>query len=241
MGNHATISVCVIDDDPIHAGALQAMAEDMDSMHLALCESVEDAALLDFPLGLILVNMEHGRKCSNQILVKILDQFPEIPVMCYSSGERWIGRWAFKRYGNRLIVMTYGELLRGLREYVESVLNGDPVFPRQPSAGIAGHEKGLVETIRKLSPREREVLCLLGKGHDVFEISDLLECRQDTVKSHYKSIRRKLKLCGIVELRRLAFQYARAGYCKVFSLYENHICLCRKESVGTCPLMERPF
>jgi len=236
----ASISICVIDADPIHGRAFEAVAADLDCVQLVRCESMEGAVLLDFPLDLVLVNMEHGRKCSNLILVKILDQFPAVPVLCYALGKRWVGKGLLKQYGNRVLAVTYGELVRGLGEYVESIRNGASVFPLQPPDDVADPENGLLETLGRLSPREREVLCLLGKGDDILEISGRLGCQPETVKSHCKGIRRKLKLCGMMELRHLAVRYAATRFCKVFFLCEDHICPCRKDSVGTCPLLARP-
>lgn len=238
--NGAGISICVIDDDLIHGRAFEALAANLNCVQLVWGESVEGAVLLDFPLDLVLVNMGHGRKCPNLILVEILDQFPVVPVLCYAYGKRWPGMGLLTRYGNRVMAVTYGELIQGLGEYVESIRNGSSVFPRQPSDGVAEPENRLLlKTLRGLSPREREVLCLLGKGDDILEISGRLGCQPETVKSHCKGIRRKLKLYGMMELRHLAVQYAATRFCKVFSLCEDHICPCRKDSVGSCPLLAR--
>lgn len=65
----------------------------------------------------------------------------------------------------------------------------------------------LRERMSRLSPREREVLGLLSVGHTVSDIVDELGVAEATVRSHIKSIRRKLEvgsqLAAVAVLHRL--------------------------------------
>ena len=47
---------------------------------------------------------------------------------------------------------------------------------------------------RKLTPREREILELLARGHYYREIGDALEISVSTVRSHLHSVYRKLEV-----------------------------------------------
>ncbi len=56
------------------------------------------------------------------------------------------------------------------------------------------NRKRTFEGIDSLSPRQREVLMLLGKGKSNSEIADELSCSLNTVKRHVTAVLQKLKL-----------------------------------------------
>lgn len=184
--------------------------------------------------GLAMVNMEQRRKCSRLILLNILETIPEIPVMCYSP-ESWIVRGVFNSYRNRLMAMTYEGVVQGLKEYIASVRDGDPVSCFRLPAEKINHSS-VLEKVDRLSPRELEILCLMGQGHGVLEASDIIDIGCETVKSHLKGIRRKLNLNGIIAIRYLAASYARTGECQTFFSGNNHICQCRGKTMGSSPV-----
>ncbi|MGH3301690.1 MAG: response regulator transcription factor [Streptosporangiaceae bacterium] len=58
--------------------------------------------------------------------------------------------------------------------------------------------------LEPLSPREREVLQLIARGHSNRQISRDLEIGEQTVKTHTRSIRTKLSLQDRVQVAILA-------------------------------------
>lgn len=55
-------------------------------------------------------------------------------------------------------------------------------------------EQGLRERLDALSPRETSVLAMLAQGHRVVDIGQHLGVREGTVRSHVRSLRRKLQV-----------------------------------------------
>ncbi|UUZ60401.1 LuxR C-terminal-related transcriptional regulator [Nocardioides sp. B-3] len=68
-------------------------------------------------------------------------------------------------------------------------------------------DDALRRRLATLSPREREVLELLANGHTVSDIVNDIRIAETTVRSHIKSIRRKLEvssqLAAVAALHRL--------------------------------------
>jgi len=229
-------SIAVFDDNPIHETTFRMMFPECDSnVRLKFHEESDELVRFSKPPGLIMINMNNGSRCSSLLLLKILNETPHVPVICYSP-EAWCGSKVLKKYAERLVALTYNDIASGLRDYVAEL--------QKP-----GHERDLYSKNKmtfmsnervgeKLSPRERDVFCLLGKGHGSLEIAGILNRKKNTVDSHLKSIRRKLNSEESQKIRPTAVQFSQAELCHVFSRYENHICLCRGKSVGTCPLYE---
>jgi DNA-binding NarL/FixJ family response regulator len=63
---------------------------------------------------------------------------------------------------------------------------------QEPATIVAGASAKSDSALGKLTPREREVLGLLTKGHPNKEIARKLELREITIKVHLKNVYRKL-------------------------------------------------
>lgn len=57
-------------------------------------------------------------------------------------------------------------------------------------------EIGYVEALRILTPREIEILELVGNGYTCKEVAEILRLSIHTVRTHVKNIKRKLKVDG---------------------------------------------
>jgi DNA-binding NarL/FixJ family response regulator len=231
------VNVCILDEDPIHLGAFETIASGDESILMKVFDSVEDARQWTSNPELLLVNLSHDLICSNRLLLQILNAFKTATVMCYSS-SKWIGMRALRTHNERLVVLTYGEVANSLRRYVapgQGNKSAQELFPEKRLA-VLDHE--LEHTLECLSPKEREVFCLLGKGYGNPEIADMLGRKQNTVESHLKSIRYKLQFKGVMELRTLSARFAQTGICHVFSRFDSHICRHSGKSVGYCPLYD---
>jgi len=63
------------------------------------------------------------------------------------------------------------------------------------------------DALSKLSPHERKVYEMPGKGEGTAEIASALRVSNHTVESYYERIKVKLGLNGMYELRRHAIEY----------------------------------
>ena len=97
---------------------------------------------------------------------------------------------------------------------IESIRGGKIFLSSLMSEDLSQNLMGFIENSGQslddtLSPREKEVLTLLGGGKSSKEIADLLYISPRTVEHHRASINKKLRVKNIVELVKYAF---RKGY-----------------------------
>ena len=198
------------------------------------CQSVETPGCHGDVPDLILINMDQGQVyCPDALLLGIFRSFKPVPVVCYHASG-WKGRIALKKHAGQVIDLTYAELMHGLHEILMSLKLGSelPVSTTGFRNMISSDAERILE---RLSPREFEVFCLLGKGHGSSEIADVLEIKRNTVDAQIRTIRNKLRIPSIYELKQLSIRFGRDGVCRVFAQSPDHMCHFRGASVGTCP------
>ena len=154
--------ICVIDENPIHLHAFESVLVGVESVQLATYALADYTILAGSDSDLVLLNMEHAKQCASLMLHRVLDCLPGIPVMCYSATGRPVSHATLKEHGKRLIRLSYGRVIHGLREYTVSVHTGRPF---DATGLVDSFEDGCNAEIGHLSPRELDVLCLVGKGH----------------------------------------------------------------------------
>ncbi|MFF2089155.1 response regulator [Paenibacillus sp. NPDC058174] len=98
-------------------------------------------------------------------------------------------------------------------EYLRAIVLDDEPMPREFAARIinsvsfAGESR---DDDTPLTPREKELLCLVADGLANRDIAEKLVISKHTVKNHLKNILQKLHLDNRVQLARYAFE---RGYC----------------------------
>jgi DNA-binding NarL/FixJ family response regulator len=98
-------------------------------------------------------------------------------------------------------VMTSDCSLDELEEGIEKVVASQPLVDPRRRTELEEQwlewlveEQGLRERLEALSPRETSVLAMLAQGHRVADIGQRLGVREGTVRSHVRSLRRKLQV-----------------------------------------------
>jgi DNA-binding NarL/FixJ family response regulator len=106
-----------------------------------------------------------------------------------------------------------GYLLKNLSpstwlEYLETIVSDEVPFSREIAGRILSEFSLLQPSSvdHPLTPREREILSWVAKGHTNREIAFELEISEQTVKNHLKNILQKLHLENRVQLTRYAFE-----------------------------------
>jgi DNA-binding NarL/FixJ family response regulator len=93
---------------------------------------------------------------------------------------------------------------------LQSAAAGDPVFSPALASLVLGEFRRLAKTAsgaQPLSPREREVLQLVARGHAYREIGAELFISEKTVENHVRNILQKLHLSRRHELIRFAVEH----------------------------------
>lgn len=97
-----------------------------------------------------------------------------------------------------------------LRAALGRAAAGEPVFSPELAALVLGEFRKLAKAsgpVSPLSPREREVLQLVARGHSYREIGDRLYISEKTVENHVRNILGKLHLNGKSALIRYAVDH----------------------------------
>jgi DNA-binding NarL/FixJ family response regulator len=93
-----------------------------------------------------------------------------------------------------------------LREALEGRRYLSPIIQSQMQSDGLG-ENATDDPISLLTDREFEIFELIGKGHEVREISEALGVSPKTVETHRTNIKEKLKLKNARQVTRFAVQW----------------------------------
>ncbi|MDF7808817.1 LuxR family transcriptional regulator [Pontiellaceae bacterium B12219] len=229
------LKVGLIDENPLHVLAITTLFKGGETCTVDVFPCAKVALETERCLDLILMNMSADQKvCANLQLLMILEGIPEVPVICYSSSA-WLYRKSFTPYLSRIIQIKCADILSLLKDFI-ATCDPSPFTERVESDDPNFMEEQFEELFRLLTPKEHEVFCLIGKGNGSPEIAALLGCKKNTIDSHLKNIRNKLRSAGAVDLRMMASAIARTNTCKVYTRHTCHHCPDIGKSVGLCPL-----
>lgn len=198
------LAVLLVDDQPALAEALSKILSDRDEVELVevasearlakqkLLEREFDAALIDVRLG-----ADNGIDLVRDLQVS----HPDLPTVVFTAWPDpitgadaiWAGAQGFS--GKDVCI---DELLRGLA----TVAAGGSWFaPRLLSQihGVLREQWEVAGKLSSLSARERDVLTLLVDGRSRAQIADTLYLSINTVRSHVRSVLRKLDVHSSLE------------------------------------------
>jgi DNA-binding NarL/FixJ family response regulator len=205
------IKVFVVDDAEVHLEGMRRLVEGQEDMELAgVAKSGESALPLihQFKPDVLVLDMKLGSGMSGVEVAKALRQVPDRPRIL-----------ALSEHHTRTFI--FGVLDQGADGYL---LKSEPLS--QIAAGIRGvynkeewwFSRAIVARISKrsqieagkqdnLSPREREVIRLMGWGMTDDQIAKRLGCAPSTAHNHRESIYRKLGLKNMGEAAAWAWSH----------------------------------
>ncbi|XAT61988.1 response regulator [Rhodobacteraceae bacterium Araon29] len=169
-------------------------------------------------VGLVVVDLIMPGFDDFEGLHALRKNFPDIPVIVLSVQD---GREAVMRC-IELGVVGYVPKTASAEEMsraLERVLSGDVYFPRDilsRDTGMAkqspesGVEEDILEILKVLTSREKEVLSWLGQGLTDTKIAEVLQLSPNTVRVHVKNIMKKLGLSDRPET--MHFAVTNIGY-----------------------------
>ncbi len=228
--------VVVVDDNPLHIKAFKEVARRVPGVDL-LCFSAEQ--LLDGTVSradLYLLGMELHGSCSQLLLHCLFEQHTESIVICYMQSMAGSSVSHFKEHRHRLFLLCHDLLDEHLEDVLNRVASEDSLpAVDQLICRALSVEDDAHYVLKKLSMRELEIFCMVGKGCTAQGIAGRLNISKNTVDTHIKGIRRKLGGLDGVDLRMNSIQLSRSSGCEVLSKGSEHICPHINDSIGRCP------
>jgi DNA-binding NarL/FixJ family response regulator len=201
----------VVDDHPVFRYGLVSLVETEEQYEVvAQAGTVAEAlAILEVQVpDLLLVDLSLGQGGTGlDLLSAVRDRFPLVRSLVVSIHNEAVYANRAKAAGARGYVMKQspGPVLKAA---IRAVLAGKLVFAQDKSGLVTpqGASPG-PDPFALLSPRERDVLGLLGKGRGVNEIADLLGLSAKTIGVHQDHIKMRLGVANNYELRRFAIEW----------------------------------
>jgi len=147
-----------------------------------------------------------------EILARLRAQHRGLPVLILSMHDSLIYvERALKAGANGYLMKHEGA--ENLILAIHSVLRGETYLSEALQKKLLGTYLGhgqdkTASSVERLSPREFEILQLLGRGHSTRRIADRLHLSIKTIESHRENIKEKLNLKNATELIQYATRWS---------------------------------
>jgi len=201
--------VLVVDDHPIVRKGITAVLNETHDGHVIGEASNGDEALEKARLGkpdLILLNISMPGKDGLGVLKQLHVEMPHVKVLVLSAfSEKQYALRCLKAGASGYVTKrsALDELLTAIRKVKEGGRYISAVLADLLAAEIGTRASSLPH--ERLSDREFQVLCLLGQGKSVAQISQILSISHSAVSKYRAQVLHKMNLDTTVELIRYAF------------------------------------
>jgi len=200
----------VVDDHPVFRHGLVSLVETDDRYRvLAQAGSMAEAlALLETEQpDLLLVDLSLGTGGTGlDLLAAVRERFPTVKSLVVSIHNEAVYAQRAREAGALGYVMKQAPTAT-LKAAIRSVLEGRTAFAEEADSETHEAVRQGPDPLSVLSPRESQVLELLGKGRGVNEIAGLLGLSAKTVGVHQDHIKARLGVVNNYELRRYAIEW----------------------------------
>ena len=205
--------VLLVDDHPVLRKGLARLIDSKEEF--AVCgeaSTAVDAMVLIRELEPDLVIADIGLPGTSGIeLTKtIRAEFQQLPVLILSMHEEALYATRALRAGAMGYIVKQ-DAIDNIAAALRETLNGrrylSPVIAAQLQHNGPDGQTSTDDPVSLLTDREFEIFELIGKGHEVREISDALGLSPKTVETHRTNIKEKLKLKNARQVARLAVQW----------------------------------
>lgn len=202
----------IVDDHPVYRqGVASLIKQELHLVNVGEASDIQEALLLlkkekpDLAIVDITLQGQNGLE-----LVKLIkNNYPKTNVLVVSMHE-------VSLYGERAIKAgAKGYLMKNsdpanLLIAVKKVIEGKFAVSEELKdrlMGLIASGNNNEEPIKKLSDRELEVFRLIGKGHGVSEIAEILTISVKTVNAYKENIKEKLNISTATNLRKYAVEW----------------------------------
>jgi DNA-binding NarL/FixJ family response regulator len=212
------IQVVLLDYHELFRQGLRAMLADQPQIQvggeagdsqdaIAIMQQLKpDIALLDLNLDSELnseiISELVGASPKTRIILLTGIEEPHILRMAVSMGVMGV----LHKADNKMILVKAIEKVHAGEVWIDRTMMADVLsrLSRGPVDSAIAEEKALIETI---SPREAEVIALVGDGLKNKEIAERLSISETTVRHHLTSVYRKLEVTDRLELAIFAYRH----------------------------------
>ena len=204
--------ILLVDDHPVLRKGLTRLIDAKDEF--SVCGEASTAAEA-LPLirqlipDLVIVDIGLPGTSGIDLTKTIRAEFPKLPVLILSMHEEVLYATRALRAGATGYIVkqdAIDNIVTALREAFSGGHYISPVIAAQMQDD--GEAPDLSnDPISLLTEREFEIFEMIGKGHEVREISDALGVSPKTVETHRTNIKEKLKLKNSRQVARLAVQW----------------------------------
>lgn len=205
--------ILLVDDHPlVRLGISMLINMENDLEIVGEAGTIEEAvtAIAGGGIDLVIADIALGQESGLDLITRVVAMQPDLPILVVSMHEETIFAERVIRAGARGYIMKKDapqKILVGIRD----ILNGRIFLNPDISARII--QKAFKQRTRKasqsliedLSPREQEVLRLIGQGLKTSEVAQALCLSPKTIETYREKLKKKLGLKNAAELARYAF------------------------------------
>lgn len=192
-----TIKVSIVEDDEEVRHSLAVLLNGSEGYACVSAHRSTEEAVVEIPRHLpdvVLMDINLPRQSGIECVRQLKAQLPQLQFLMltmYEDADLIFSSLTAGASGYLLKRTSPAKLL----EAIDEVHRGGAPMSSKIARIVVQHfqnRKGPAPETSSLSPREREVLDLLAKGHRYKEIADLLSISFDTVRAHLRNIYDKL-------------------------------------------------
>ena len=205
--------IFLVDDHPVLRKGLVRLIDAKDEF--VVCGEASTAAdamtlIRDLSPDLVVVDIGLPGASGIELTKTIRAEFPKLPVLILSMHEETLYATRALRAGATGYIVKQ-DAIDNIAVALHEALSGrrylSPVIASQMQPHGTSATAKSDDPMSLLTDREFEIFQLIGKGHEVREISDALGVSPKTVETHRTNIKEKLKLKNARQVARMAVQW----------------------------------
>jgi DNA-binding NarL/FixJ family response regulator len=206
--------ILLVDDHPVLRKGLVRLIDAKDEF--AVCgeasTAIDAMALIrELKPDLVIVDIGLPGTSGIELTKTIRAEFPDMPVLILSMHEEALYATRALRAGAMGYIVkqdAIDNIAAALREALSGRRYLSPVIAAQlQHNGPGAQSRPADDPVSVLTDREFEIFELIGKGHEVREISEALGVSPKTVETHRTNIKGKLGLKNARQVARMAVQW----------------------------------